>query len=238
MNIISRKDARAAGLKRYFTGKPCCRGHVCERWVSDKTCMECRRRMANSTRKAKWEAANPWRRRASSARYRAIKLGAIGSHTTADIKALLLEQNNQCKAIWCGSSLENGYHVDHIVALSRGGSNGVENLQVLCPRCNLQKHTMFMQEWSLKNGIARHLGRLLSKMGVASRSRLVEILAAQYEIAQPVADKTTPTERNKRTRPVLLLWLSYVFLVAPAQRDFCLGQLINRIDDFVSRRWV
>jgi hypothetical protein len=28
---ISREKARARGLKRLFTGKPCCRGHLSER---------------------------------------------------------------------------------------------------------------------------------------------------------------------------------------------------------------
>lgn len=41
MKIISRKDAKAAGLKRYFTGKACPHGHVAERSVSGKTCIEC-----------------------------------------------------------------------------------------------------------------------------------------------------------------------------------------------------
>ena len=39
--IISRKEALAKGLKRYFTGKPCKRfGHICERTVAGK-CTEC-----------------------------------------------------------------------------------------------------------------------------------------------------------------------------------------------------
>ena len=41
--IITRADAIAKGLKRYFTGLPCKRGHVCERVVSTKTCVECKR---------------------------------------------------------------------------------------------------------------------------------------------------------------------------------------------------
>ncbi len=39
--IISRKDALAAGLKRYFTGKPCKRGHVVEYYVLSRDCIEC-----------------------------------------------------------------------------------------------------------------------------------------------------------------------------------------------------
>lgn len=41
--IISRKEARALGLKRYFTGKPCSRGHYRERTTSTGNCLECSR---------------------------------------------------------------------------------------------------------------------------------------------------------------------------------------------------
>ena len=37
----TRKEARARGDKRYFTGKPCKHGHVVTRFVSDKACAEC-----------------------------------------------------------------------------------------------------------------------------------------------------------------------------------------------------
>lgn len=47
MKIISRKEAKAAGLKTYFTGKPCINGHIAERNVSEAKCYECR--------KASWE---------------------------------------------------------------------------------------------------------------------------------------------------------------------------------------
>jgi len=40
MEIISRKEAKSQGLKRYFTGKPCKRGHICERYLSNR-CIEC-----------------------------------------------------------------------------------------------------------------------------------------------------------------------------------------------------
>jgi hypothetical protein len=39
--IISRADARAAGLTRYFTGRPCPAEHIAERFVSNKGCCEC-----------------------------------------------------------------------------------------------------------------------------------------------------------------------------------------------------
>lgn len=41
--IMTRSEAIELGLKRYFTGKPCRRGHVTTRKVSDKSCRECNR---------------------------------------------------------------------------------------------------------------------------------------------------------------------------------------------------
>lgn len=41
IEIISRKEAKERGLKRYFTGKPCKYGHVAERRVHGECC-ECR----------------------------------------------------------------------------------------------------------------------------------------------------------------------------------------------------
>jgi hypothetical protein len=42
--IVSRKDAIAAGLKHYYTGKPCKRGHAVERTVGSRRCVECDRK--------------------------------------------------------------------------------------------------------------------------------------------------------------------------------------------------
>jgi hypothetical protein len=39
--IITRPEAVALGLTRYFDGKPCRHGHVSGRWVSGGTCCEC-----------------------------------------------------------------------------------------------------------------------------------------------------------------------------------------------------
>jgi hypothetical protein len=39
--VISRKTAKLLGLKRYFTGKPCIRGHLDERQTVNATCFSC-----------------------------------------------------------------------------------------------------------------------------------------------------------------------------------------------------
>ena len=49
--IITRSEAIQQGLKHYFTGKPCKRGHVTTRKVSDKACRDCCRINQQNRRK-------------------------------------------------------------------------------------------------------------------------------------------------------------------------------------------
>lgn len=41
--------------------------------------------------------------------------------------------------IYCNSDLNLGYHSDHIFPLSEYLYNGPENIQLLCPSCNVKK---------------------------------------------------------------------------------------------------
>lgn len=59
MEAISPKAAKEAGLKTYFTGKPCKNGHVAKRLVSNSTCLSC-----SNERVATWAANNPGKRQA------------------------------------------------------------------------------------------------------------------------------------------------------------------------------
>lgn len=84
--------------------------------------------------------------RLQAARRRNRKLSAEGSHSAADIQGLLQAQNNFCW--WCGELLVNGYEVDHRIPLSRGGSDGVENLVIACVSCNRRKSNKLPSEWN------------------------------------------------------------------------------------------
>ena len=42
LHIVTRKTAKAIGLKRYFSGKLCAHGHVCERVIGSGLCDDCR----------------------------------------------------------------------------------------------------------------------------------------------------------------------------------------------------
>ena len=41
MKTVTRREAQLAGKTRYFTGKPCPHGHVAQRFVGNKNCVEC-----------------------------------------------------------------------------------------------------------------------------------------------------------------------------------------------------
>ena len=55
MEIISRKEAQQRGLPRYYTGKPCKHGHICERYAVG-SCVEC----SNIASKAKSAYKKRW----------------------------------------------------------------------------------------------------------------------------------------------------------------------------------
>lgn len=57
MKIISRQEAKAQGLKRYYTGQPCKHGHVDERLVSNGSCFGCGPKKASERLRAPgWES--------------------------------------------------------------------------------------------------------------------------------------------------------------------------------------
>ena len=57
MEIIERAAAQAAGLKVYFTGRPCVNGHVAKRYATSGACADCIRQSQDAIRAA--YAASP-----------------------------------------------------------------------------------------------------------------------------------------------------------------------------------
>lgn len=79
------------------------------------------------------------------ARRRARERAADGCFTTQDILTQYKHQRGKC--YYCGKKVGKVYHVDHVVPLSRGGSNGPENIVIACPTCNMRKASKLPHEW-------------------------------------------------------------------------------------------
>lgn len=116
-------------------------------------------RMAAAT--ARWRKRNPDKTRAQDRRYRcenpdkcrakdqrrrARMQNAPGSHTAADITAQRRRQSGRC--YWCGVKVGRRYHVDHVIPLALGGSNGKENIVIACAHCNQSKGAKMPHEFS------------------------------------------------------------------------------------------
>jgi hypothetical protein len=210
--IISRKEAKAQNLPRYFTGKPCPYGHICERRTSGSNCLQCesewfsknashvadykrewvkrdieaarkralrwwrthaetekqksRQRHADNPEhknapRRKWRKENAQYLREYYRKYRAANVLAIkaakinssskrraapGRHTAADIRNLVIVQENLCTYCQCDLAV-SGFHVDHIQPLARGGTNNPDNLCLSCPTCNVRKQDMNAAEF-------------------------------------------------------------------------------------------
>jgi len=232
--IVTRAEACALGLKRYFSGRLCIVGHVAQRYLSG-ACVECdrlrlrhhdpekrkasalasyyrhrdvrtaksklrraqnleryreqgrkyqsgyrakfpnkvaeqqaayrsTRRSEASARTSAWRLLNKERAKESIARWRKMNAEANkqhsrtstsnrrarlknveGVHTVTDIKQLFYSQKGYCAA--CQTTLEGGFHVDHMEPISRGGSNWPSNLQLLCAPCNQTKGAKSWDDW-------------------------------------------------------------------------------------------
>jgi 5-methylcytosine-specific restriction endonuclease McrA len=95
-----------------------------------------RRKEQANLRHKEWLAANPHKRREHEAARRA-KSGK-DRYTAADVDELLKIQRSRCA--YCKCSIKAKFHVDHIMPLSKGGTNGRRNIQLLCQPCNQAKH--------------------------------------------------------------------------------------------------
>lgn len=123
------------------------------------------RQKRNRINLLRWRAENPEKfaleTAVANSRRRARVLAAPGHHTAEDIR-LLFEQQDGC-CFYCDGLLGRGFHVDHRVPLSRGGSDGPENLVVSCRTCNLEKHAMTDREYiALRLERGQHVSRLAS----------------------------------------------------------------------------
>lgn len=74
---------------------------------------------------------------------------AKGHHTASDVKRQYEAQKGHC--YYCHCVLGDTYQTDHVIPISRGGSDGMENIVVVCAPCNLSKGDKLPTEWMGSN---------------------------------------------------------------------------------------
>jgi hypothetical protein len=86
----------------------------------------------------------------------------LGRVSIESLRDRILESAGKCD--WCADSiLQKNFEIDHLIALSGGGSNTTENLVVACPDCNRSKSAKhparFAHETYARTGIMTTLLR-------------------------------------------------------------------------------
>src|SRR5258708_3918975 len=87
--------------------------------------------------KDRWRRSHPDHIRAQNARIRARRLKADGHYTAQELRDLRRRQRSRCAK--CREKLPDNFHADHIIPITKYGSNLIKNIQLLCPTCNRKK---------------------------------------------------------------------------------------------------
>lgn len=159
----SRSEAVALGSKRFFTGKPCVRGHVAHRQTSNNGCMDCNKQAVKKWREKTgyktcpeylkhWNQDNAEKVRSYQANRDRSKLAARNIRKRARMRlcepSWLTEADKMRMSLIyehakdCTLSTGEKYEVDHIVPIMGETVCGLHvpwNLQVLHMTLNRKK---------------------------------------------------------------------------------------------------
>ena len=169
MRAGPRKAAMLAGVKHYFTGEPCHLGHVAERIVSSKACVECAalKRAERADLNKAYQKMLYWKTHTPKTDFPSLDpayhsvyskkhyienkpLYRARDRKRRAIMAGLTEHHTQedvnrifflqkGKCACCRTSIAKAYDIDHIQPIVRGGSDAASNIQLLCGPCNKRK---------------------------------------------------------------------------------------------------
>src|ERR1700677_2487075 len=90
--IVSKKDAISSGLRKYFTGKACCHGHLAYRYL-DGNCVQCmsvkRARPEQKSKRRKYSRERWQNSEAVRERGRILREGEFARRTKTDLQYIL-----------------------------------------------------------------------------------------------------------------------------------------------------
>ena len=87
------------------------------------------------------------RKRSERARRKALEHNASGTYTWAEVIGLFLQFDRCCA--YCRQPIEGQPAPDHVIPLSRGGSNSITNILPSCTLCNCDKRDLLLHDWAL-----------------------------------------------------------------------------------------
>lgn len=94
------------------------------------------------------------KKRVGNHKRKARVLAAEGTHTHEELLELFEIQEEHCG--YCGirmfPELERDMTVEHVIPLSRGGSNWIDNILLACMFCNFSKNDRTLAEWEARRG--------------------------------------------------------------------------------------
>lgn len=93
-----------------------------------------------------WKRRNPDAVRADTNRRRARLVSATGTHTDREWQRLKARFGGLC--YYCRQAPATTR--DHVVPLSRGGSDSIGNILPACLSCNSRKHSRTIMEWRVR----------------------------------------------------------------------------------------
>jgi 5-methylcytosine-specific restriction endonuclease McrA len=137
-----------AGSKRWSDENPDARRAASRRYAAKN-----RERIA-AYRKA-WRKANPEKHVAQEHLRRTRKASSNGAYTADQWRCLCALFGHKC--LRCART-DIALTVDHVVPLSHGGSNAIDNIQPLCAGCNSAKgtrHIDFRIDWMTRDELAQ-----------------------------------------------------------------------------------
>lgn len=100
---------------------------------------------------AAYDKANPEQRRLRGQSWRhKVRSGKVSPDI---VQSLLVQQGGRC--VYCKADLELGYHIDHRLPLALGGEHEDDNIQLLCPSCNMRKSSKHPDQFEKEIGYER-----------------------------------------------------------------------------------
>ena len=114
----------------------------------DKTIACTRRNQEKSNLRTKLWRINNREKYLICKRLSDLKRMAHGRKTLRTLNSVILNSNMICYL--CGKIIFDKYHIDHIVPISKGGTNKKKNLALTHPICNRKKHNKFLWELELE----------------------------------------------------------------------------------------